>query len=396
MPPSPIPRSLCLFLYLFLCLNAGQTRTNSHSLPVPRTGTAAAADSNHSGEMARSATAPEPVKVRLLLPWTPQAQFAGYYLALKEGEYANRGLDVEILHAQPSDQLSALMYNCVADFVVCPPDSAIGIHRFGVPVRLVSQIIQRSNLTLVAWKDANITSPRDFDQRRVSLWIDIYRPSFNAFFQKYSVKPSVLPQGYSQALFLNRAVDACAAMAYNEVHAILMHGVKSDDLSVYRFFDYDIDLVEDGLYVSDVFAQAHPDLCRAMAEGTLAGWKLADERFADALDAVMWWVNASHVPTSRVHQEYMLKTILPTIWPKGHQDWRPGRLDRDDYDRIAAAIADLESEDYFARIPHLTGEADTPENDGSHPLEGNGGTPQAAPAMQVLPTYDELTMETAR
>ncbi len=391
MRPTPLLRTICLFFCLFPCRIAGPARSSPDFGITHSSGCAAAA-----ADSAPAAPVPEPVQVRLLLPWAPQAQFAGYYLALKEGEYAKRGLEVEIIHSQPSDQLSALIYNRVAEFVVCPPDSAIGIRRFGAPVRLVSQIIQRSNLALVAWKDANIASPGDFDQRRISLWIDIYRPSFNAFFKKFAIKPAILPQGYSQALFLNRAVAACAAMEYNETHALLMQGIKPENLSVYRFFDYGIDLVEDGLYVTEEFAKSRPDLCRAMAEATLAGWKQADDRFKDALDAVMWWVNASHIPTSRVHQEYMLKTILPTIWPKGHRDWQPGRLDRDDYQRIAAAIADLENEDYFIPIPHLTGEADTPENDGSHPPEENAETAEPAAVDRTLPSYEDFTMETAR
>ncbi len=340
----------------------------------------------------------ENLRIRLLMPWSPQAQFAGYYLALKEGEYAKRGLDVEILHAQPQDQLSALMYNCVADFVVCPPDSAIGIFRLGTPVRLVSQIIQRSNLALVAWKDSGIASPHDFNRRRVSLWLDIYRPSMNAFFNNFQIKPTVLPQGYSQALFLNRAVDACAAMAYNEVHALQMQGVQPEEVRVFSLFDYGIDLVEDGLYVSEAFAKTHPEACAAMAEATLAGWRRAEENFADAIAIVMQWVNESYVPTSRVHQEYMLKTILPTIWPRGRQNWRPGRLDRDDYESVCAAIANLDHEDYFPPIPHLSGESDSPENDGSDWEQETDGTDSAEspPKNMALPSYEEFTWETAR
>jgi NitT/TauT family transport system substrate-binding protein len=36
-------------------------------------------------------------RVRLVLQWSPQAQFAGYYLALEKGFYRQQGLDVEII-----------------------------------------------------------------------------------------------------------------------------------------------------------------------------------------------------------------------------------------------------------------------------------------------------------
>ena len=38
-----------------------------------------------------------PRKVSLVLHWLPQAQFAGYYVAVKKGIYRKYGLDVSII-----------------------------------------------------------------------------------------------------------------------------------------------------------------------------------------------------------------------------------------------------------------------------------------------------------
>jgi hypothetical protein len=60
-----------------------------------------------SGQVATSAT--PRVKVRLALQWVHQAQLAGYYLALEDGLYRSRGLDVEILRGGPDRDTAQLL-----------------------------------------------------------------------------------------------------------------------------------------------------------------------------------------------------------------------------------------------------------------------------------------------
>lgn len=43
----------------------------------------------------------ELVPVRMMLQWTHQAQFAGYYVAREKGFYRERGLDVSIVQGGP-------------------------------------------------------------------------------------------------------------------------------------------------------------------------------------------------------------------------------------------------------------------------------------------------------
>ena len=48
-----------------------------------------------------TATAQSPDKIRLQIKWVPQAQFAGYFVALDKGYYANQSLDVQIIPGGP-------------------------------------------------------------------------------------------------------------------------------------------------------------------------------------------------------------------------------------------------------------------------------------------------------
>jgi len=49
-------------------------------------------------------------KVRFMPHWTPQAQFAGYYVAKELGFFEEEGLDVEIRHVTTSTTRSSMNY----------------------------------------------------------------------------------------------------------------------------------------------------------------------------------------------------------------------------------------------------------------------------------------------
>src|SRR5579859_2646561 len=54
--------------------------------------------------------------VSLVLKWLPQAQFAGYYVALKKGYYAKEGLDLKILPGGPTITPEQVVANGGANF----------------------------------------------------------------------------------------------------------------------------------------------------------------------------------------------------------------------------------------------------------------------------------------
>ena len=53
--------------------------------------------------------------VSLVLKWLPQAQFAGYYVALKKGYYAKEGLDLTIQPGGPTIVPEQVVANGGAD-----------------------------------------------------------------------------------------------------------------------------------------------------------------------------------------------------------------------------------------------------------------------------------------
>lgn len=296
--------------------------------------TAALTAALHAGE---PAAARPLVPVRLALQWLPQSQFAGFYMARDRGFYRAAGLDVTLLHTGPGPSSLDFLADQRADFATLFLADAIVHARHPVELAHVAQLVQRSQLMLVAWKDMGIEYPSDLDGQLVSFWPGAFSAAFNAFFRQHDIRPRIRRQHYSVNLFLHRGVAACAAMAYNEFHRIYQAGVDYEHLTVFLLRDYGLGFPEDGIYTSVDMARNRPDLCRALREATLAGWEYARQHPEEALDAVLSESRRGGVPANRPHSRWMLEHILAAIFPPDG-DMEPGRLDPRAYQETAAVL----------------------------------------------------------
>ena len=284
-------------------------------------------------------TAPAaPLKEAALIPqWEPQAQFAGYYVALAKGFYAEEGVTLRILRGGPADPPSTLLREGKAQFGTFFLTTALRLRAAGLPLVNLVQCIRHSNLLLIARKADGINVPADLDGRRVSLWGPEFRLAPEAFFKKHGLHVVETPQGYTVDLFLRGGVAACSAMTYNEYHAILNAGLDPEALTVFPMAEYGLDLPEDGLYTLQSVWKSDPELCLAVAKATIRGWEYAFAHPEEALDIVMERVTAAHLPTNRVHQKWMLEQMRQAMTRNGE---RPGALSPEGYARATKALRD--------------------------------------------------------
>jgi NitT/TauT family transport system substrate-binding protein len=287
---------------------------------------------------ARSADAAVPAsRVRLVLQWSPQAQFSGYYAALEQGFYRERGLDVEIIPGGPAVDSLAYLADGKAEFATAFLTGAITAAGGGAEIVDVCQVVNRSNLLLIAHRD-KVKDRDDLDGARVSLWGSSFQSAYIGFFETADVDPRILPQYYSVNLFLLGGADACAAMEYNEYETIVQSGVDPGDLTVFSMQKNGFGFPEDGVYTTARNAERNPELCRAFAEATLEGWAYCRDHPEEALQSVMSHARDAHVPTNGVHQRWMLDHILTAIYPTETDAWEPGVLSRVEYERTRAVM----------------------------------------------------------
>ncbi|MBD3753767.1 MAG: ABC transporter substrate-binding protein, partial [Micrococcales bacterium] len=110
--------------------------------------------------------------VSLQLQWLPQAQFAGYYVALDQGYFEEEGFDdVKIIPSGgdivPQDALIA----GDVDFAIAWVPKVLGsLEATGVELTDIAQVYQESGTTQVSWADSGITEVADFEGKRIGSW----------------------------------------------------------------------------------------------------------------------------------------------------------------------------------------------------------------------------------
>jgi NitT/TauT family transport system substrate-binding protein len=282
--------------------------------------------------------------------WIPQAQFAGYMVALEKGFYREAGLDLTLLVGGPEKPPFVSLESGEATF--CTDWLSNGIEKKASGVRIVNlaQISQHSALILVAKKKSEIEQPQDLNGKKVGLWAGQFYLQPNVFFQKYGLKVNVIPNYSSVSLFLKGGVDAMSAMWYNEYHTILNSGLNSEDLTLFFFSQLGLNFPEDGIYCKEETLQQDTEMCAAFVRASMKGWLYAFENQDEALDIVMKHARAAHTGTNRAHQRWMLARMKDLIIPDGDTSYL-GKLNPIDYGLVGGILKNLH---LIEQIPKFT------------------------------------------
>jgi len=297
-------------------------------------------------------TAPFPVaaagtQVSFIPQWLPQSQFAGYYVAYEKGFYAHRGLEVKILKGGPDFPASEVVQAGRADFGTMFLTTAIVKRANGHKLLNIAQIVQRSALMLVAKKSSGILVPGDMNGKKVALWGEEFQIQPQAFFQQHHLAVKILHQGSTMNLFLRGGVEVASAMWYNEYYRIIQAGVDPEELTTFLLADYGLNFPEDGIYCLESTFQKDPRKCINFVQASIAGWKYALAHPDEALDIVMKYVNAAHLPTNRPQQKWMLERMQDIIQPPG-ADIPMGTLKEESYEQVAR---ELKKYGFIGKIP---------------------------------------------
>jgi len=279
-------------------------------------------------------------KVSLVPQWIPQAQFAGYMMALEKGFYKDAGLDLTLIRGGPDNLPFETLSSHRATFCTGWLSTGIQQRSAGISVINLGQIIQRSALMLIAKKTSGIASPADLHGKRIGLWEGDFRIQPLAFFRRNKLMVEMVPLYSSANIFLKGGVDAISAMWYNEYHAILNCGLNSDELSVFFLNDFGFKFPEDGIYCLEETYLANPGACARVVEASLKGWLYAFEHQDEAVDVVMRYCEEAHTGTNRAHQSWMLSRMKDLILPNGDTSVL-GKLKPEDYSRVAGILQDL-------------------------------------------------------
>jgi ABC-type nitrate/sulfonate/bicarbonate transport system substrate-binding protein len=108
-------------------------------------------------------------KVKVVLDWTPNTNHTGLYVARDKGYFEEEGLDVEIIMPGEvgADQMIA---SGKADFGVSYQEGITAARVQDVPIVSIAAIIQHNTSGFASLKEADITSPKDFEGKAYGGW----------------------------------------------------------------------------------------------------------------------------------------------------------------------------------------------------------------------------------
>jgi NitT/TauT family transport system substrate-binding protein len=276
-------------------------------------------------------------KTSFIPHWSPQAQFAGYYVAYEKGWYKKHGLDVTIIPGGPTRSPLDYLKHKEAEFGSLWLCSALHQRDKGLRLVNIAQIMQRSALMLVAKKASGIKSLEDLEGKKVGLWRNEFQIQPKALFKKYNLKVKVIPQSFSVNLFLRGGVDLASAMWYNEYHILINSGLNPDELFPIFYFDHGLNFPEDGLYCLEETFNKDPEKAAAFVRASLEGWTFAFAHPEETLNIVIKYMTMAKVPANRVHQQWMLARMKDLI--VGIEDKNSlGKLKKADYQQVAQEL----------------------------------------------------------
>ncbi|MBP7816142.1 MAG: ABC transporter substrate-binding protein [Phenylobacterium sp.] len=114
---------------------------------------------------AKKAEAPaagQPTVIKFATDWRAQAEHGGFYEALANGEYAKRGLDVQIVQGGPGVNVPQLLASgAVQAGMGSNSFIALNMAQEGVPVKAVAAMMQKDPQVLIAHPDQGIESISD-------------------------------------------------------------------------------------------------------------------------------------------------------------------------------------------------------------------------------------------
>ena len=239
--------------------------------------------------------------------WTPQAQFAGYYVAQELGFYKDAGIDLEIVHPNSTESALSRIRQNQSHFTTIQLCQAMEIIDSGMPLVNILQTSMNNALVIVSRNGQNPAMQKGI---RVGTWSVGFDQIALAMSLKEDLNYQWIRFANSINLFLAGAIDATLAMSYNEYYLLKQSGVEVTEENTYRFCDHNYNVQEDGVYVKPDFYEKNKEVAHRFAEASKRGWIYCAEHPDEALEIVMKYVTMYHVATNRVMQKLQLDEIL--------------------------------------------------------------------------------------
>jgi NitT/TauT family transport system substrate-binding protein len=278
--------------------------------------------------ISRAQAAPKLTKVTLQLKWVTQAQFAGYYAAVAKGYYKNAGLDVTLKVGGPDITPETVVLGGQAQFGLDWLPNLFATREKGGKIVSIAQVFARSGMTELTWRNSRINSIAKMRGKKVGVWCCGNQPELFAALNKNGINPSkssdvtIVNQPFDMNLFLQRKVDAAAAMTYNELAQVLetknpktgkLYTLK--DLNVFKMASPQVGtgMLEDNIFTTEKYLNdpANKTTIVNFLKASFQGWIYCRDHVNDCTNIVL----NNGTALGHGHQLWQMNEINKLIWP---------------------------------------------------------------------------------
>src|SRR5690348_6963641 len=278
--------------------------------------------------MSRAQAAPKLTKVTLQLKWVTQAQFAGYYAAVEKGYYRKAGLAVRLKVGGPDITPEQVVLSGQAQFGLDWLPNLFATREKGGKIVSIAQVFARSGMTELTWKDSGLNSIAKLKNKKVGVWCCGNQPELFAALQKNGIDPNsksdvtIVNQPFDMNLFLQKKIDAAAAMTYNELAQVLETEnpatgklYQLSDLNVFKMASPAVGtgMLEDNIFTTEKYLKtpSNKDTIVRFLRASFQGWIYCRDHVQECTNIVL----KNGTALGHGHQLWQMNEINKLVWP---------------------------------------------------------------------------------
>ncbi len=266
------------------------------------------------GPATREAAAPDLERVSLQLPWKHQFEFAGFYAAIEQGFYRDRGLAVELREYESDLDVREEVLSGRANYGLAN-GSLIGWRLAGQPVVLLANYFKKPPLVLLG--QPGIRTLNDLRGRcLMAADSDLQSPLLRIALREVGLVAgdnlTLVPHSFDTGPFIRGEVDAMTAFLSNQPSELEQKGVPFQIIELSAYLP---GLGDDYLFTSESESAAHPERTRAFVEASNAGWRYALKHPDDMVELIL---NRYSQPKSREALRYEADKTRQLMLPGSH------------------------------------------------------------------------------
>lgn len=280
-------------------------------------------------------------KMTFMPAWTPQAQFAGYYVAKDLGFFEEEGIDLTIEHMGINSAKPGIVRIAEGevDIIESHPIQALLARDIGTNVKNVCQIAQNTGMMLVSHEP--IDSLKSLEGKKIGRWQSGFSEICEISCIANDLHVNWVPFLNGINLFISGAIDASVVMSYNEYNLLIEAMGEIPQENVIRFADFGYDIPEDGLYVTEQYLAQHPEAVDGFCRAAKRGWTWCLDHREEAIDIVMKWTKEAGIRTNRYHQRLMLDGMLDLLKNPRTGEVDYASIDKDKFDTLVNFLVQL-------------------------------------------------------